>query len=116
MSYTLEPDSDADDDFDSEFDSEPYFLEEEDEDSDLLHLDKWVFFYHIKGKYSCNIIVPNPSILGLEKTYEICEFLITELKFIIEKDSYGDNNLTFSKTIQSCIFLIEDLIHNRLKM
>jgi hypothetical protein len=115
MSYTLEPDPDPDD----EFDSEPYFQEEEEkegDDSDLLNLDKWVFFYNIKGKYSCNIIIPNPSILGLEKTYEICEFLITELKFIIEKDYYGDNNLTFNKTIQSCIFLIEDLIHSILKM
>lgn len=112
MSYTLEPDSD------DELEPEPYFLEEEDQDqeSDLLHLDKWVFIYHIKGKYSCNIIVPNPSILGLEKTYEICEFLISELKFLIEKEYYRDNNLTFNKTIQSCIFLIEDLIHNRLKM
>lgn len=108
-----------------EVDSEPYFFDEEEdaenteEKDDLLRINKWIFLYNLDNKakkFTCNIVLPNPAILGLEKTYEICEFLIGELNALLKISDYVQTNKTVYKALLNCLFIIDDMIHNRLKM
>lgn len=126
MSLIIDPDNEDFEDL-GEIEYEPYFIDEEefedepskkDEDS-LMKLEKWVYIYNLndyRKKTTCNIILPNPSYLGLEKTYEICRFLISEIETIVTQNQNIKSNLSSYKAFKSCQFILEDFIHNRLKM
>jgi len=120
MSLIIDPDNE---DFE-EVDSEPYFLEEYDtsesdnEDDPLLKIDKWIYFYSVdkdKTKYSCNILLPSPKLLGLEKTYEICKFLIEEINALILKSEYEKSDKLLLRGLNHSLFIIEQYLYQKFR-
>lgn len=117
MSLSIEPDNEDDYEYEDDYDNEEEVISDLETNFDLLNLHEWLFIYEVgDNKYSCNIILPNPDILGLEKSYEICEFLFKEINLLITKEYYGDKTTKINKTLHNCIFLIEDFITKRLKL
>jgi hypothetical protein len=106
-------------DIDDEYDDDDDNYEYDEKADNLLLLNNWIYFNDIDNKhnqFSCNLVLPNPRVLGIEKSYEICEFLVKEIYGLLMYESNTKSNKHLMKAFTNCIFIIEDMIINQLKM